>query len=108
MATLSSLAQYVPLTQIEIPPAVYQCVQQPIFQIPSHASHRENLKFEKQISLPVAHRSNLFGVPLEDLMGVDGEKGAIPRVVKDCAQYIRSTGSSCRPAWNSSLTSLQA
>ncbi|KAH7099000.1 Rho GTPase activation protein [Auriculariales sp. MPI-PUGE-AT-0066] len=64
MNTLSALAQYVP----------------------------ENLRYEKQITLPVAHRSNLFGVPLEDLMGTDGEKGDIPRVVKDCAQYLRQTG----------------
>ncbi|KZV83435.1 hypothetical protein EXIGLDRAFT_701436 [Exidia glandulosa HHB12029] len=75
--TLSELAQYVPLTQIDIPPPVY---------------HRENLRFEKQVILPVAHRSNLFGIPLEDLMGADSEKGGIPRVVKDCALYLRSTG----------------
>lgn len=37
-------------------------------------------------------RSDLFGVPLEDLMGFDGEKGGLPRVVKDCIQYLRSTG----------------
>ncbi|KAI8978734.1 Rho GTPase activation protein [Trametes punicea] len=74
--TLSELAYHVPLTQIDIPPAVYQ----------------ENLKHEKQISLPVMTRSNLFGVPLEELMGFDGEKGGLPRVVKDCIQYLRSTG----------------
>ncbi|KAI0667686.1 Rho GTPase activation protein [Trametes maxima] len=74
--TLSELAYHVPLTQIDIPPAVYQ----------------ENLKHEKQISLPVMTRSDLFGVPLEELMGFDGEKGGLPRVVKDCIQYLRSTG----------------
>jgi hypothetical protein len=25
-------------------------------------------------------------------MGYDGEKGGIPRVVKDCIQYLRETG----------------
>ena len=25
-------------------------------------------------------------------MGYDGEKGGVPRVVKDCAQYLRQTG----------------
>lgn len=25
-------------------------------------------------------------------MGFDGEKGGIPRVVKDCIQYIRESG----------------
>ncbi|KAL1950504.1 hypothetical protein VTO73DRAFT_5628 [Trametes versicolor] len=74
--TLSELAYHVPLTQIDIPPAVYQ----------------ENLKHEKQINLPVMSRSDLFGVPLEELMGFDGEKGGLPRVVKDCIQYLRSTG----------------
>ena len=53
---------------------------------------RENLKHEKQINLPVMTRSDLFGVPLEELMGFDGEKGGLPRVVKDCIQYLRSTG----------------
>ncbi|OBZ68840.1 hypothetical protein A0H81_11269 [Grifola frondosa] len=34
----------------------------------------------------------LFGVPLEQLMGFDGEKGGLPRVVKDCIQYLRECG----------------
>lgn len=37
-------------------------------------------------------RSSLFGVPLEDIMGYNGEKGGIPRVVKDAIQYLRETG----------------
>ncbi|CAL1712315.1 unnamed protein product [Somion occarium] len=74
--TLSELAYHVPLTQIDIPPAVYQ----------------ENLKHEKQINLPVPQRANLFGVPLDELMGFNGEKGGIPRVVKDCIQFLRNTG----------------
>ncbi|TBU29992.1 hypothetical protein BD311DRAFT_719574 [Dichomitus squalens] len=74
--TLSELAYHVPLTQIDIPPAVYQ----------------ENLKHERQINLPVMTRSDLFGVPLEELMGFDGEKGGLPRVIKDCIHYLRSTG----------------
>ncbi|KAI0754804.1 Rho GTPase activation protein [Daedaleopsis nitida] len=57
--TLSELAYHIPLTQIDIP-------------------LQENLKHEKQINLPVVTRSNLFGVPLEELMGFDGEKGASP------------------------------
>ncbi|EIM81513.1 RhoGAP-domain-containing protein [Stereum hirsutum FP-91666 SS1] len=74
--TLSELACSVPLTQIDVPPAVYQ----------------ENLKHERQIILPMPSHASLFGVPLEDLMGFDGEKGGIPRVVKDCIQYIRESG----------------
>ncbi|OCH91637.1 RhoGAP-domain-containing protein [Obba rivulosa] len=74
--TLSDLAYLVPLTQIDIPPAVYQ----------------ENLKHEKQINLPTPTRADLFGVPLEELMGYHGEKGGLPRVVKDCIQYLRMSG----------------
>ncbi|KAL4245274.1 Rho-GAP domain-containing protein [Abortiporus biennis] len=74
--TLSELAYHIPLTQIDIPPAVYQ----------------ENLKHEKQINLPVPNRADLFGVPLEELMGFNGEKGSVPRVVKDCIQFLRESG----------------
>ncbi|TFK52404.1 CDC42 rho GTPase-activating protein [Heliocybe sulcata] len=74
--TLSDLAYEVPITQIDIPPAVYQ----------------ENLKHEREIKLPIPTRSDLFGVPLEELMGFDGEKGGVPRVVKDCIQYLRENG----------------
>ncbi|KAI0260222.1 hypothetical protein BC834DRAFT_901746 [Gloeopeniophorella convolvens] len=76
VGTLTELAFQVPLTQIDVPPAVYQ----------------ENSKHERQITMPVQMRSNLFGVHLEELMGYDGEKGGIPRVVKDCTQYLRETG----------------
>ncbi|PPQ68825.1 hypothetical protein CVT25_008873 [Psilocybe cyanescens] len=63
ITTLSELARHVPLTQIDVPPAVYQ----------------ENLKYERKITMPIPTRFNIFGVPLEDLMGYDGEKGGIPR-----------------------------
>ena len=53
---------------------------------------RENTKHEQHITLPIETRSNLFGVHLEELMGYDGEKGGVPRVVKDCGQYLRQTG----------------
>ncbi|KIM45092.1 hypothetical protein M413DRAFT_329932 [Hebeloma cylindrosporum] len=76
ITTLSELAEHIPLTQIDIPPAVYQ----------------ENLKYERKITLPVPTRSSVFGVPLEDLMGYDGEKGGIPRVVRDAIQYLRDRG----------------
>lgn len=55
-------------------------------------SARENLKHERQITLPMPTHSSLFGVPLEELMGYDGEKGGVPRVVKDAIQYLRDTG----------------
>lgn len=74
--TLSELATQVPLTQIDIPPAVY----------------KENLKQERHIVLPTPIRSSIFGVPLEELMGHDGEKGSIPRVLKDSIQDLLSSG----------------
>ncbi|KAM6494545.1 CDC42 rho GTPase-activating protein [Amanita muscaria] len=73
--TLSELALHIPITQIDIPPAVY----------------KENAKFEEKITLPVPVRSNIFGLPLEELMGFYGEKGGIPRVVRDSIQYLRET-----------------
>jgi hypothetical protein len=53
---------------------------------------RENAKFEREIVLPDTLRDNVFGVPLEALMGEHGEKGGIPRVVKDCVEFIRERG----------------
>ncbi|KAF8973769.1 hypothetical protein BDZ97DRAFT_1900560 [Flammula alnicola] len=76
LTTLSDLAKCVPLTQIDIPPAVYQ----------------ENLKYERKITLPIQTRSSVFGVPLQDLMGYSGEKGGVPRVVKDAIQFLRDMG----------------
>lgn len=49
---------------------------------------------EKEIFLPTPTRANIFAVPLEDLMGYDGEKDGIPRVIKDSIQYLRETGTS--------------
>ena len=53
---------------------------------------RENSKLEREIVLPTPTRANIFAVPLEDLMGYDGEKDGIPRVIKDSIQYLRETG----------------
>ncbi|CAE6442332.1 unnamed protein product [Rhizoctonia solani] len=77
VSTLSELARHVPLTQIEIAPAVYN----------------ENLKHERTITLPSTAPSSLtFGVPLEQLMGPDGESSPVPRVIRDCVEYLRSEG----------------
>jgi Rho GTPase-activating protein 1 len=54
--------------------------------------YRENSKLEREIVLPTPTRANIFAVPLEDLMGYDGEKDGIPRVIKDSIQYLRETG----------------
>ncbi|KAG8890717.1 hypothetical protein FRB98_006221 [Tulasnella sp. 332] len=76
VSTLSDLAEHVPLTQIDIAPAVYQ----------------ENLKVEREITIPAAEHANVFGISLEILMGDYGEKGGIPRVVKDCVEFVRERG----------------
>lgn len=52
----------------------------------------ENLKHESQITLPMQVHSQMFGVPLEDLMGYDGEKDGLPRIVRDCIAYLRESG----------------
>ncbi|KAJ7752484.1 hypothetical protein DFH07DRAFT_1031763 [Mycena maculata] len=76
--TLSELACHIPLTQIDVPPAVYQ----------------ENLKYEHKITLPVTTWGEYahLRLPLEDLMGFNSEKGGIPRVVRDTIQFIRESG----------------
>lgn len=53
------------------------------------------MKQEQHIVLPTPIRSSVFGVPLEELMGHDGEKGSIPRVLKDSIQDLLSSGE-CR------------
>jgi Rho GTPase-activating protein 1 len=92
ITSLSGLAFQVPLTQIDVPPAVYQYVVCLQFHSFFGDQRRENSKHEQRITLPVLTRSNLFGIHLEELMGFNGEKGGVPRVVKDCAQYLRQTG----------------
>lgn len=92
--TLSELAYHVPLTQIDIPPAVYQYVSSNchISKLMCLSLYSENSKYEKKITLPIPTPSSTFGVPLEDLMGYHGEKGGIPRPVKDAIQFLRDTG----------------
>ncbi|KAG9295652.1 hypothetical protein G9A89_002970 [Geosiphon pyriformis] len=78
--SLSKLALYVPITQMEIPPLVYTY----------------NMNFEEEITFQSTSRNGengplMFGVPIELLMGSEGEKG-LPRVVKDCVTFLRAEG----------------
>ncbi|KAG0234946.1 hypothetical protein BGW42_006045 [Actinomortierella wolfii] len=77
--TLSNLAKVVPFNQIQIPAAVYQ----------------HNLKYEETITLPertgVSHENQVFGVPLDMLMGPQGERG-LPKVVQDCISHLQQYG----------------
>lgn len=76
VSTLSDLARHVPINQMNIHPAVYS----------------ENLKYEREITLPPSQQSEsrVFGIPLDELMGADGESGGIPRPVKEAITYLRS------------------
>jgi Rho GTPase-activating protein 1 len=76
IGTLSDLARHVPITQMNIHPAVYT----------------ENLKYEREITIPAGSQtaSRIFGVSLDELMGHDGESGGIPRPVKEAITYLRS------------------
>ena len=85
--TLSSLAEHVPLTQIDIPPEVLQW----------------NLRYEKHVQLPPQRSSQagtdkVFGVDLVQLMGEYGENGGVPRVVRDCVEAILGDFDGIRPA----------
>ncbi|KAG0021009.1 hypothetical protein BGZ80_003214 [Entomortierella chlamydospora] len=75
---LSQLARVVPLNQIKIPAAVYQ----------------HNLKFESVIVLPDSQQdiaNQVFGIPLEQLMGPNGEKG-LPLFIQDCIANLTENG----------------
>ena len=55
---------------------------------------RHNLTVEPTIHLPQdmsSQRNNVFGVPLEELMGREGEHG-VPRVIKDSLELVRLEG----------------
>lgn len=57
------------------------------------ATQRENLKHEKQITVPGQDAaSQMFGISLDQLMGEDGLSSGLPRVVKDCVDDIRARG----------------
>ncbi|KAK7433818.1 hypothetical protein VKT23_007719 [Stygiomarasmius scandens] len=77
--TLPDLALHVPLTQINIPPAVYQ----------------ENLKHESRITPPKSPLCFVFCCVwclVRSIMGHQGEKEPIPCVVHDCIQRLRDHG----------------
>lgn len=75
--SLSALAKLVDIRNIDIPLSVLQ----------------HNLKVEPSIKLPpeIQGKDVIFGLPLTDLMGLDGRKG-LPRVVRDCLQHLRAVG----------------
>jgi len=54
--------------------------------------YSENLKYERDITLPPSQQSGsqIFGVPLDELMGADGESGGIPRPIKEAIAYLRA------------------
>ncbi|KAG8823480.1 hypothetical protein FRC19_003733 [Serendipita sp. 401] len=76
ITTLSDLATHIPLSQIKIHPVVYT----------------ENLKYEREIVLPVSQQpaTSVFGASLDEIMGLDGESGGVPRPVRDAINYLRA------------------
>ncbi|KAL9940690.1 hypothetical protein V8E36_000178 [Tilletia maclaganii] len=83
--TLSQLATHIPLTQIDIPPEVLQANQahEPSVTLPSRPQTATgDADYDQQ--------HQMFGVSLEVLMGLHGEKGGIPRVVRDCVEALRT------------------
>ncbi|KAH8925404.1 Rho GTPase activation protein [Atractiella rhizophila] len=80
-SNISALAaQGVDISQIEIPPQVYEV----------------NAKLETWITLPPSLKAKLepkkqFGVPLEKLMGYKGQLG-LPPILLDCFQHLRAEG----------------
>jgi Rho GTPase-activating protein 1 len=76
ISTLSELARHLPISQMNIHPMVYS----------------ENLKYEREITLPPSQQSGsrIFGIPLDELMGADGESGGIPRPIKEAIAYLRA------------------
>ncbi|KAI8811246.1 Rho GTPase activation protein [Cladochytrium replicatum] len=78
--SLSRLEALVPLSQIQIPNII----------------HDINLKYENpppsiSRSVPKQRRPGVFGAPLEEVMGMNAEKG-LPLVFADCIDYIREKG----------------
>ncbi|KAE8222937.1 hypothetical protein CF319_g3949 [Tilletia indica] len=83
--TLSQLATHIPLTQIDIPPEVLQAnrAHEPAVILPAKPG-------DTSIDSDYDQQHQMFGVSLEVLMGVHGEKGGIPRVVRDCVEALRT------------------
>lgn len=77
--TLSELTNLVPYHQLQIPDAIY----------------RHNMDFESSVVFPslktASEGSKVFGVPLEELMGIDGSRG-MPRVIVECTDYVTLNG----------------
>lgn len=79
--TLSQLAEFIPIDQIDIPQPVYDFNQR----------LEGDFAVKKQSSGVNSYQNRVFGVPLTILMGKDGEKGE-PKVLTDCIQYILEDG----------------
>ncbi|KAJ9086477.1 hypothetical protein DSO57_1003811 [Entomophthora muscae] len=80
--TLSELANFVPLSNMTIPAAVYD----------------HNRKFETEVVFNSSGRglvsevdSRVFGLPLSGLMGENGENG-LPAVVIQCMEFVLANG----------------
>ncbi|KDN39681.1 RhoGAP-domain-containing protein, partial [Tilletiaria anomala UBC 951] len=84
--SMSELATMIDIRQIDFPPEVLAC----------------NAKVEEKVIFPEGEKmvserlgegldGKIFGVPLESIMGERGEKGGVPRVLRDCGDFLRSS-----------------
>ena len=83
--SMSDLATMVDIRQIDFPPEVLACN--------SKVEERVGLGDGKRIETATLSRAleatRVFGVRLEDLMGQRGEKGGVPRCLRECAEFLR-------------------
>jgi Rho GTPase-activating protein 1 len=85
--TMSELATMVDVRQIDFPPEVLAC----------NAKLEDSVTLSGADKLPAQEKTlvteaKMFGVPLSSLMGERGEKGGVPRVLRDCAEFLRADG----------------
>jgi Rho GTPase-activating protein 1 len=112
---LDILKTYVPVTQISIPPELYEIdykfpspvsapppttTTSPVYphqhqqqQQPSSfsSSSPTNSRDAQPQQYQGGVRTKHFGAPLEVLMGADGSKG-VPRVIRECIEFVRTYG----------------
>ncbi len=105
LPTLAELARHVDVRQIDLPPEVGALDAR---LVEEQARSERKLKEQQQqqqrrasgagsaekapgaVAEEMDAAAKVFGVPLESLMGERGEKGGVPRVLRDCADFLRS------------------
>ncbi|KAI9203378.1 Rho GTPase activation protein [Polychytrium aggregatum] len=92
---LTHLSSYVPIAQLQIPDVIYE-INYTLEETPASSSRhldrvdlvRRSVDLSPHMS---ANSHRVFGVPLQELMGQDGEKG-LPIVLGDCIEFLITEG----------------